>query len=111
MSKTMEDFKLRAIESLKRDNPVNNDDYMHHYIIPDELHLLSRITDRKLINAAMTHDEKERTRIKNPLERPMIKQLLENINKCEITFRIKLNEGKGFDFTSFAKAIGWLSIK
>ena len=26
MSKTMEDFKLRTIESLKCDNPVNNDD-------------------------------------------------------------------------------------
>ena len=117
MSKTMEDFKLRTIESLKRDNPVNNDDKerrqgrLHapllnikiNNIIPDELHLLLRITDiltRNLINAAMTHDEKERTRIKNPLERPMIKQLLENINKCGVTFRIRLNEGKGFDFTS-----------
>ena len=39
---------------------------MHHYIIPDELHLLSRITDRNLINAAMTHDEKEGQESKIP---------------------------------------------
>ena len=30
----------------------------------------------------------------------MTKQLLQNINKCGVTFRIKMNEGKGFDFTS-----------
>ena len=117
MSKTKESFKLRTIESLKRDNHINNDDKerrqgrLHapllnielNNIIPDELHLLLRITDiltRNLIHAAMTHDGRESRRIKNPLERPMTKQLLQNINKCGVTFRIKMHEGKGFDFTS-----------
>ena len=30
----------------------------------------------------------------------MTKQLIQNINKCGVTFRIKMNEGKGFDYTS-----------
>ena len=117
MSKTMENFKLRIIESLKRDNHINNDDkerrqgWLHapplnielNNIIPDELHLLLRITDiltRNLLNATMTHDGRQSRGIKNPLERPMTKQLLQNINKCGVTFCIKMNEGKGFDFTS-----------
>ena len=117
MSKTMENFKLRTIESLKRDNHINNDDKeqrqgrLHapllnielNNIIPDELHLLLRITDiltRNLINATMMHDGRQSRGIKNPLERPMTKQLLQNINKCGVTFRIKMNEGKGFNFTS-----------
>ena len=117
MSKTMENFKLYTIKSFKHGNHFNNDDkerqqgqlyspllnFEINHIIPDELHLLLRITDisaSNLINAAMMHGKRESREIKNPLERPMIIQLLQNINKCGVTFRIEINEGKGFDFTS-----------
>jgi len=74
-------------------------------IVPDELHLLMRIMDvliRNLINAALSYDSKQTTGIRNPLERPMLKKLLENINNCGITFHVKMKEStsKGFDFTS-----------
>ena len=69
------------------------------FLMPSQYCFIMYIT-RNLIHAAMTHDGRESRRIKNPLERPMTKQLLQNINKCGVTFRIKMNEGKGFDFTS-----------
>ena len=118
MSKTLENFKMRTIESLKHDIDIDDDDKerrlgrLHtpllnielNNIIPDELHLLLRIMDiliRNLINAALTNDIQQTTGIKDPLERPMLKRLLQSIKRCGITFHVKMKENsKGFEFTS-----------
>ena len=40
----------------------------------------------------------------------MMKQILYNVNKCEVTFHIKINEGKGLDFTSYIIVCGLFNI-
>jgi len=65
------------------------------YVIPDELHLLLRITDvllRNLIATAITHDKRTlRTRWKLKTG-PMLYQLISNIRRCGIPFKIWKNE-------------------
>ena len=49
----------------------------------------------------MTNDIQQKTGIKDPLERPMLKSLLQSIKRCGITFHVKMKENsKGFEFTS-----------
>ena len=84
------EYEERSLESLKccsesgniqpplLDLPLKN-------IIPDELHLLLRITDRlieNLINAAVMHD----SRVSKPLEGAMVKELLKQIRSCGVPF-------------------------
>lgn len=73
-------------------------------IIPDELHLLLRITDvmtENLIIAAILHDKRQQRNCKL-LEGAMIKQLLECIKSCGVSFKIWDVKGanKDFEFTS-----------
>ena len=73
-------------------------------IIPDELHLLLRITDvltDNLIIAARLHDKQQNRRCKL-LEGPMVTALLENIRSCGVSFKIweKRMPTKEFEFTS-----------
>ena len=52
------------------------------HIIPDELHLLLRITDgliENLINGAVAHDD-----VSNVLEGEMLKDLIQAINSCGV---------------------------
>ncbi|XP_065887713.1 uncharacterized protein [Dysidea avara] len=76
------------------------------HVIPDELHLLLRITDvllRNLISTAVAHDKCE-MRSKWKLNKgPMINSILKNIRRCGIPFNIWNNneENKSaFTFTS-----------
>jgi len=62
-------------------------------VIPNELHLLLRVTDvltRNLIQAAVTHDLKYsgHTRSVNILSGEKINKLLDAIHDCGITFNI-----------------------
>lgn len=78
------------------------------YVIPDELHLLLRVTDvltRNLIQTAITHDLKHsgRARRANILSGEMTNKLLDAIHDCGITFNItqqKAPSQGGFEFTS-----------
>ena len=68
------------------------------HIIPDELHLLLRITDRmieNLINGAVAHDH-----VSNILDGPMIKQLIQTINSCGVIFNIYVTNKSKREFTS-----------
>ena len=117
MSKTLDSFKVRNVESLKREQPINNNDKQRRMgrlhppllnidlnnVVPDELHLLLRVMDvliRNLINAAMTNDTQHEPRNKDPLKGTMVKKLLNAINRI-VTFHIRIKEtNKGFDFSS-----------
>ena len=73
-------------------------------IIPDELHLLLRITDvmtENLITAARLHDKRQQRGCKL-LNGAMIKQLIESIKSCGVSFKIweAKAANKDFDFTS-----------
>ena len=73
-------------------------------IIPDELHLLLRITDvmtENLIIAAGLHDKRQQRGCKL-LDRTMIRQLLENTKSCGVSLKIweAKETNKEFDFTS-----------
>ena len=73
-------------------------------IIPDELHLLLRITDvltENLIIAARLHDKRQNRGCKL-LEGQMVKALLESIRSCGVSFKIweKNMPTKEFEFTS-----------
>ena len=93
----------RTLEALKTGNEPGQIhppllDLSLHNIIPDELHLLLRITDRlieNLINAAIQNDS-PRSR---PLEGHMIKELLKQIRSCGMPFNIFEKERK-YEFTS-----------
>ena len=93
----------RALESLKTGTepgsihppllnlPLNN-------IIPDELHLLLRITDRlieNLINGAVQNDSPH----SKPLEGDMVKELMKQIRSCGVPFNIRETSRK-YEFTS-----------
>jgi len=72
-------------------------------VVPDELHLMLRITDkltRNLINAAMSADAKHPEPDK--LQRPMILSLLREIRNCGVSFSVRLDNSEegGFDFSS-----------
>lgn len=71
-------------------------------VVPDELHLLLRVTDvltRNLINGAMAYDQQNSSRIRDILKRPMITNLLKAIRSCGVSFNIFIKK-EGFDFTS-----------
>ena len=73
-------------------------------IIPDELHLLLRITDvllHNLISAAKIEDKKISPRggCLELKDGPMIKALIDSIQSCGITFNIWEKDGN-FEFTS-----------
>ena len=112
------DFKRRTIESLKRSATTKeskelkkgqiNIPLLHiplENVVPDELHLMLRITDvliRNLISGAMNHDAKHNGHIRDVLRRPMVLNLLKAIRNCGVSFNIYINkkEAGGFDFTS-----------
>ena len=67
------------------------------HIIPDELHLLLRITDRmleNLITGADAHD------VSNILEDAMLKKLLSEIRSCGVVFNVYVQLKNTRDFTS-----------
>ena len=67
------------------------------HIIPDELHLLLRITDRmleNLITGADAHD------VSNILEGAMLKKLLSEIRSCGVVFNVHVQLKNTRDFTS-----------
>lgn len=73
------------------------------HVVPDELHLMLRITDvltRNLIKAALTYDAKKSHTISNILKRPMVQKLLKSIRKCGVGFQIYLEKDGGFKCTS-----------
>lgn len=68
------------------------------HIIPDELHLLLRITDRmleNLITGAVAHDD-----VSNILEGAMLKKLLSEIRSCGVIFNVYVQSKNTRDFTS-----------
>ena len=80
--------------------PLLNIDPDH--IIPDELHLLLRITDvllSNLISAAKTDDKKHKRNCKL-LEGPMINRLINNIRSSGVNFNIWEKDGGNFEYTS-----------
>jgi len=68
------------------------------HVIPDELHLLLRITDRlidNLINGAKGSD-----RSRDPLKGPMLQRLIAAVRSCGVTFYIKSVSRDNIEFTS-----------
>ena len=71
--------------------------------IPDELHLLLRVTDiltRNLILAAAKQDRLDGRRSKNISEGTMVKKLIEQIRSCGAPFKLRKADKKVFEFTS-----------
>ena len=71
---------------------------IQHTIIPDELHLLLRVTDRmieNLINGAVAYDD-----VSNILEGAMLKRLIAEIRSCGVVFNIIVRSKNTRDFTS-----------
>ena len=118
MTKTIHDYKKRTIEALletdedvpktqdciqKRKGRVNNPLIDLDNWIPDELHLMLRVTDvltRNLINAAANQDRKDGRRSENINDGPMIQKLVESIRSCGVPFKIRSADKKVFCFTS-----------
>ena len=120
MTKTTADYERRTIEGLTEtdkqllkmnkyknirmgrvNDPLITIDL--DYWIPDELHLLLRITDvltRNLIIAAACDDYKHGRKDKDILRGRMVKKLLEAIKSCGVSFSIHDSEKKVFTFTS-----------
>ena len=120
MTKTTADYERRTIEGLTEidkqllktnkyknirmgrvNDPLITIDL--DYWIPDELHLLLRITDvltRNLITAAASDDYKHGRRDKDILHGPMVKKLLGAIKCCGVSLSINDSEQKVFSFTS-----------
>jgi len=72
------------------------------HIVPDELHLMLRITDvliRNLINGAIQYDMSTK-RTNDILSGEMLNKLLEAIRSCGIIFNVTPNKARGFEFTS-----------
>ena len=95
--------EARTLESLKTGTEPGSIhppllDLPLHNIIPDELHLLLRITDRlieNLINGAVQNDSPR----SKPLEGDMVKELLKEIRSCGVPFNVKETSRK-YEFTS-----------
>ena len=111
------EVKLRKLEDLKGDGnfscvnlPLLNIELDH--VIPDELHLMLRITDvliEAAINTVLAYDHHQhqiqqsgrRRTIFNPLHGAMLQNLLTAINSCGVQFRIwKEKNGTKLDWTS-----------
>ena len=76
-------------------------------VVPDELHLMLRVTDvltRNLINGAMAYDAQNSAEISAVLERPMMSKLLASIRKCGVAFDVYLEQDGGFKFSSLVGA-------
>ena len=68
------------------------------HILPDELHLLLRITDRlieNLINGAVAYDN-----VGDILKGAMLKNLIEEVRSCGVTFTIRAETKNKREFTS-----------
>lgn len=73
------------------------------HVVPDELHLMLRITDvltRNLIKGALAYDAQKSGDISAVLKRPMISKLLKCIRNCGVGFEVYLEADGGFKFTS-----------
>jgi len=100
-------IKIRKLEEFKADGKFCNDklplvNIPLNHIIPDELHLLLRVTDvltEALITTAIAfdrqkhHDEAEsrhrgRLRTYKILEGDMLTSLVKAINECQVNFKI-----------------------
>ena len=120
MTKTTADYERRTIEGLCETDKqlLKTDKYKSirmgrvndplitidlDYWVPDELHLLLRITDvltRNLINAAASDDYKHGRSNKDILRGPMVKKLLGAIKSCGVSLSIHDSDKKVFSFTS-----------
>ena len=120
MTKTTADYERRTIEGLCETDKqlLKTDKYKSirmgrvndplitidlDYWVPDELHLLLRITDvltRNLINAAASDDYKHGRSNKDILHGPMVKKLLGAIKSCGVSLSIHDSDKKVFSFTS-----------
>lgn len=71
--------------------------------VPDELHLMLRITDvmtKNLIIAAACYDLKKGRRSKDILHGPMVNRLIQAINSCGVSFSVRDSDKKVFNCTS-----------
>jgi len=68
------------------------------HVIPDELHLLLRITDRLIENLISGAKASDRTR--DPLQGPMMQRLIAAIRSCGVSFYIKSVSRDNIEFTS-----------
>ena len=120
MTKTLFDFEKRTIDGLYETEHrfLTTEKYMRiqagrlndpllriplDNVIPDELHLMLRVTDvltRNLIYAAGTYDTKNGWRGNDILKGTMTQKLLQCIRSCGITFNIYKSTKKDFSFTS-----------
>ena len=120
MTKTAADYDRRTIEGLTETDKqlLTTEKYNNIRIgrvndplitidldnwIPDELHLLLRVTDvltRNLITAAAHDDYKHGRSNKDILQGPMVKKLLGAIKSCGVSFSIQESDKKVFNFTS-----------
>lgn len=120
MTKTTADYERRTIEGLTETDKqlLKTDKYKNirmgrvndplitidlDYWIPDELHLLLRVTDvltRNLITAAANDDYKHGRSNKDILHGPMVKKLLGAIKSCGVSLSINDSDKKVFSFTS-----------
>lgn len=120
MTKTVTDFEQRTIEGLletdqrllktaklknirmgRVHNPLLRIELEN--VIPDELHLMLRVTDvltRNLIYAAAAHDANNGRQGNDILKGTMVKKLLESIRGCGVSFKIYGTTIKAFHFTS-----------
>ena len=91
---------LRSEPGVKNPRLINID---INHIIPDELHLLLRITDKlidNLINAAVQYDHNvNNTPTSQVLKGPMLDCLIREINSCGVTFNIYCNSSDKRDYT------------
>ena len=112
--------KMRTMEALMSAEPTPEEEELRKgrhdaplihiplaNVVPDELHLMLRITDvltRNLIKGALAYDAKHSGTISNVLKRPLIKKLLKCIRNCGVGFEIYMEEDGGFKFTSLVGA-------
>lgn len=96
---------LRSEPGVKNARLINID---IDHVIPDELHLLLRITDKlieNLINAAVQYDHNmNNTPSSKVLEGPMLSSLVREINSCGVTFNVYCKTGDKRDYSSLTGA-------
>ena len=114
MESELQAVKERMLESIHQDARKDCNGYRFEpllsieldHVIPDELHLLLRITDvllRNLINSAIGYDNNTIRGRGNDdvLKGPMITMLQRAINDCGVRFSLTKKEGK-LEWTSLA---------
>ena len=107
--------KLRTMEALMTTSPTPDEEQKKGRhgapllriplanVVPDELHLMLRITDvltRNLVKAVLAYNARKSPTISNVLQIPFIKKLLKNIRECGVGFHIYMEEDGGFKSTS-----------